>query len=73
MTKGVLKQDGELTNLCENEFGWKRTTTYTMLHKRKQRFHIVSDYVVVPDSRTKKYNLQTVMFIAIKKYIINNY
>ena len=41
--------------------------------KEKQRFHIVSDYVVVPDSRTKKYNLQTVMFIAIKKYIINNY
>ena len=28
---------GELTKLCENEFGWKRTTTYTMLKRLCQR------------------------------------
>lgn len=28
---------GELTKLCEKAFGWKRTTTYTMLKRLCQR------------------------------------
>lgn len=28
---------GELVKLCENEFGWKRTTTYTVLKRLSQK------------------------------------
>lgn len=30
-------RSGELTKLCEAEFGWKRTTTYTMLKRLCER------------------------------------
>ena len=30
-------RSGELTKLCEEQFGWKRTTTYTMLKRLCER------------------------------------
>ena len=38
---------GELTKLCENEFGWKRTTTYTMLKRLCQRNLFENDHGTV--------------------------
>ena len=38
---------GELTKLCENEFGWKRTTTYTMLKRLCQRNLFENDHGIV--------------------------
>lgn len=38
---------GELTKLCENEFGWKRTTTYTMLKRLCQRNIFENDHGTV--------------------------
>ena len=38
---------GELTKLCENEFGWKRTTTYTILKRLCQRKLFENDHGTV--------------------------
>ena len=38
---------GELTKLCENEFGWKRTTTYTLLKRLCQRSLFENDHGTV--------------------------
>ncbi len=38
---------GELTKLCEKAFGWKRTTTYTMLKRLCVRGLFVNDGGVV--------------------------
>ena len=38
---------GELTKLCEKEFAWKRTTTYTMLKRLCQRNLFENDHGIV--------------------------
>ena len=38
---------GELTRLCETAFGWKRTTTYTMLKRLCQRGLFENDHGTV--------------------------
>ena len=36
-------RSGELTKLCEEQFGWKRTTTYTMLKRLCERGIFVNE------------------------------
>ncbi len=38
---------GELTKICETAFGWKRTTTYTMLKRLCQRNIFANDHGTV--------------------------
>lgn len=45
---------GELAKLCEKEFGWKRTTTYTMLKRLCERKIFVNESSVVAARMTKE-------------------
>lgn len=45
---------GELVKLCENAFGWKRTTTYTMLKRLCQRNIFVNEGGTVRTCMTKE-------------------
>lgn len=45
---------GELTRLCEEAFGWKRTTTYTMLKRLCQRNLFENDHGTVKALMTRE-------------------
>ncbi len=45
---------GELVKLCEKAFGWKRTTTYTMLKRLCQRDIFVNDSGTVKARMTRE-------------------
>lgn len=45
---------GELANLCENAFSWKRTTTYTMLKRLCERGIFVNESGTVRACMTKE-------------------
>lgn len=45
---------GELTSLCEAAFGWKRTTTYTMLKRLCQRNLFENDHGTVKALMTRE-------------------
>lgn len=45
---------GELTKLCEKAFGWKRTTTYTMLKRLCLRNLFVNENGIVKVQTTKE-------------------
>lgn len=45
---------GELTKLAEDAFGWKRTTTYTMLKRLCQRNIFENDHGMVKILMTKE-------------------
>lgn len=47
-------RSGELTKLCEEQFGWKRTTTYTMLKRLCERGIFVNDNGTVCVQMTKE-------------------
>ena len=47
-------RSGELTVLCAQAFGWKRTTTYTMLKRLCERRLFVNDKGTVSVRMTKK-------------------
>lgn len=56
---------GELTKLCEGEFQWKRTTTYTMLKRLCQRgiFQNVKGTVTALMSKTEFHTAQGEEFL----------
>lgn len=56
---------GELTKLCEQELGWKRTTTYTVLKKLSDRglFENQDGTVVVKMSREEFYAKQSECYV----------
>lgn len=56
---------GELTKLCEQELGWKRTTTYTVLKKLSDRglFENQNGTVVVKMSREEFYAKQSECYV----------
>lgn len=56
---------GELTRLCEQELGWKRTTTYTVLKKLSDRgfFENQNGTVVVKLSREEFYAKQSERYV----------
>ena len=56
---------GELTKLCEKEFQWKRTTTYTMLKRLCQRgiFQNVKGTVTALMSKTEFHAAQGEEFL----------
>ena len=45
---------GELAALCEHAFGWKRTTTYTMLKRLCERHIFVNEKGIVSVQMTKE-------------------
>lgn len=47
-------RSGELTKLCEQAFGWKRTTTYTMLKRLCERGMFSNESGVVQVKMTKE-------------------
>ena len=55
----------ELTRLCEQELGWKRTTTYTVLKKLSERglFENQGGTVVVKLSREEFYARQSQSYV----------
>lgn len=55
----------ELTRLCEEELGWKRTTTYTVLKKLSERglFENQGGTVVVKLSREEFYARQSQSYV----------
>lgn len=56
----------DLTKLCLDVFGWKRTTTYTMLKRLCQRgiFENDNGTVVIQMSREAFYGKQSEQFVA---------
>lgn len=56
---------GELVKLCEEEFGWKRTTTYTVLKKFIERgiFDNQNRQVVVLVSKKDFYARQSEQYV----------
>lgn len=56
---------GELTKLCEQELGWKRTTTYTVLKKLSDRgfFENQNGTVVAKMSREEFYAKQSECYV----------
>ena len=55
----------ELIRLCEEEFGWKRTTTYTVLKRLSERGIFKNDggTVIVLISRDDFYSMQSEMVV----------
>ncbi len=47
-------RSGELAALCEHAFGWKRTTTYTMLKRLCERHIFVNEKGIVSVQITKE-------------------
>ena len=47
-------RSGELTKLCEEQFGWRRTTTYTMLKRLCERGIFVNENGTVRVRMTKE-------------------
>ena len=47
-------RSGELAKLCEEQFGWKRTTTYTMLKRLCERGIFVNENGTVGVQMTKE-------------------
>ncbi|MCM1184149.1 MAG: BlaI/MecI/CopY family transcriptional regulator [Roseburia sp.] len=57
---------GGLVKLCQEQFGWKRTTTYTMLKRLCQRgiFENDNGTVVVRTSKEEFHKRQSEQFVA---------
>lgn len=57
---------GDLIKVCETQFGWKRTTTYTMLKRLCQRglFRNDNGTVVVLMPREKFHQKQSEQFVS---------
>ena len=57
---------GELVKICGTEFGWKRTTTYTMLKRLCQRgiFEHDNGTVIVVMPKEKFHQKQSEQFVA---------
>ena len=56
---------GELVKLCAREFGWKKSTTYTVLHKLCERGLFINENGVVRPliPRAEFYSAKSVRFV----------
>ena len=56
---------GELVKLCAREFGWKKSTTYTVLHKLCERGLFINENGVVRPliTRAEFYSANSVRFV----------
>lgn len=57
---------GDLVKVCETQFGWKRTTTYTMLKRLCQRgiFENANGTVIVLMPKEKFHQKQSEQFVS---------